>query len=78
MNVHVIPLNLHKPDEQLLNIFIFQWHTPEPIAGAEFAKIPSPHLEQKANVLNQFCEWYLKLAQQNTSPQLTFIIAASI
>lgn len=59
MNVHPIPLNLQLPGDKLLDLFLFQWHTPEPLVGGTLSKIQSPQRERKQHVLEQFRDWVL-------------------
>lgn len=60
MNVRPITLNLHLPDDQLLDLFLFQWHRPEPLAPGELSKIPADVAQAKRGVLQQFRECLIR------------------
>ena len=70
MRVHSVNLNLQLPADQLVDLFLFQWHTPEPIGGGTFHKIANPYVTQKRAVLEQFRDQFLARA----NPRLAFVI----
>jgi len=59
MNIHCVNLGLQLPDDELVDLFLFQWHTPEPREDGTFRKIASPYTEQKRAILEQFRDWFL-------------------
>jgi len=70
MKVHPVQLNLQLPGDELVDLFLLQWHTPEPLEGGTFRKIASPYIEQKRAVLEQFQNLFLG----RSSPRLAFVV----
>jgi len=60
MNSHVVPLELCLVADQPIDIFLLQWHTPNPDGG-----IPKPVCEAKASVLKSLRDW---LCTEFTAP----------
>ena len=70
MSVHCVNLDLQWPGDELVDLFLFQWHTPEPLEGGTFRKIASPYIQQKRAVMEQFRDWFLR----RPHPRLAFVI----
>jgi hypothetical protein len=70
MNVHCVNLDLQLPSDKLVDLLLFQWHTPDPLEDHTFRKIASPYVEQKRAVLEQFRDWFLG----RPDPRLAFVV----
>jgi len=78
MAIYPIDLNLQLMDDRLVDIFIFQWHTPLPVHGHIWQKILPDLAEEKLAILNEFHDWLLRYFLENTPPRPLFIVAPEL
>jgi hypothetical protein len=78
MAIYPIDLNLQLMDDRLVDIFIFQWHTPLPVHGHNWQKIQPVLAEVKLAILNEFHDWLLRYFLVNTPPRPLFIVAPEL
>ena len=78
MTIFPIDLNLQLTEDRLIDIFIFQWHTPLPVHEHTWEKIQPPLAEEKCAILNEFRDWLLRYFLVNTPPRPLFIVAPEL
>jgi len=78
MDIYPIDLNLQLAQDRLIDIFIFQWHTPLLVHEHNWAKIQPQLAENKHTVLNEFRDWLLRYFLVNTPPRPLFIVAPEL
>jgi len=78
MTIFPIDLNLQLTQDRLIDIFIFQWHTPLPVHEHNWEKIQPPLAEEKCAILNEFRDWLLRYFLVNTPPRPLFIVAPEL
>jgi hypothetical protein len=74
MQVHPVTLDLHLPPDQILDVFLIQWHTSLPINGGGFQQIQTPFLEEKRDVLQHFTAWLTSIHAEATPMRPAFIL----
>ncbi len=78
MAIYPIDLSLQLMEDRLIDIFIFQWHTPLPVHQHNCEKIQPPLAEEKCVILNEFRDWLLRYFLVNTPPRPLFIVAPEL
>ena len=78
MAIYPIDLSLQLMDDRLIDIFIFQWHTPLPVHEHNWNKIRPQLAEEKHAILNKFRDWLLRYFLVNTLPRPLFIVAPEL
>jgi hypothetical protein len=59
MKVCPVPVDIKLGDDQLIDIFMVQWHTPMPARGHTPTRIPTAFVQQKQEILRQFQTWLM-------------------
>ena len=78
MAIYPIDLSLQLENDRLIDIFMFQWHTPLPVHRCNWEKIQPPFAEVKLVILNEFHDWLLRYFLVNTPPRPLFIVAPEL
>jgi len=78
MTICPIDLSLQLMQDRLIDIFIFQWHTPLPAHGHNWEKIRPQLAEDKHALFNNFHNWLLGYFDDNTPSRPLFIVTPEL
>lgn len=65
-------------NDKLIDIFILQWHTPEPFRNHTWAKMASQDVDKRKQVLGTFQDWLRSDFDGNQSSRPLFIVAPEL
>ncbi|MES0447781.1 MAG: hypothetical protein ABUJ92_14710, partial [Desulfobacterales bacterium] len=78
MTIFPIDLNLQLTQDRLIDIFIFQWHTPLAAHDHIWKKIPPQLAEEKVALFDNFGKWLLNYFDVNTPSRPLFIVTPEL
>ncbi len=78
MTVYPIDITMELPAQALIDIFIIQWHTPLPVQGANWSKIPNDLAREKGHLLDNFRGWLINYFQPNFPQRPLFILTPEL
>ena len=78
MTVYPIDITMELPAQALIDIFIIQWHTPLPVQGANWSKIPNDLGREKGHLLDNFRGWLINYFQPNFPQRPLFILTPEL
>ena len=76
--VSPVKLDLCLGEDRRIDIFILQWHTPEPFRNHTWAKMASQDAEKRGRVLQKFQNWLCNNFDRNQPVRPLFVIAPEL